>query len=151
MILNRNVGEQEKMWVCMTATALVHEFIHHHHHPYQRQHHMFHGNLCVNTCGPKRNGRHFADDNFKCILFNDKFGFRSLNFVPFGSNWQEASINSNNDFAPKRRQSIFLTNYFIVYSRIYASHCFNESIYLQNRKALVTLNYIKGDRIQLVA
>ena len=39
----------------------------------------------LNSSAPKQNGRHFADDVFKCIFVNGKFGILiqiSLNFVP---------------------------------------------------------------------
>ena len=40
-----------------------------------------------NTLRPRQNGRHFADDIFKCIFLNEKFGIWnkiSLKFVPKG-------------------------------------------------------------------
>ena len=43
--------------------------------------------LVVNALRPRQNGRHFADDNFKCILFNDNVWImikNSLKFVPKG-------------------------------------------------------------------
>ena len=42
----------------------------------------------VNSLGPRQNGRHFADDIFRCILFNENVWIPikiSLNFVPRGS------------------------------------------------------------------
>ena len=30
---------------------------------------------CINTLRPRGNGRHFADDNFKCISLNENFEF----------------------------------------------------------------------------
>ena len=39
----------------------------------------------VNTLRPRQNGRHFADDNFKCILLNENVWImvkNSLKFVP---------------------------------------------------------------------
>ena len=41
----------------------------------------------VNSSPPRRNGRHFADDIFKCIFVNEKFRILikiSLKFVPRG-------------------------------------------------------------------
>ena len=41
----------------------------------------------INTLRPRQNGRHFADDIFKCIFFNENVWFPikiSLNFVPKG-------------------------------------------------------------------
>ena len=48
--------------------------------------------LCFNTLRPRQNGRHFADDMFKCIFFNENVLIPieiSLKFVPKGS------INNN--------------------------------------------------------
>ena len=42
---------------------------------------------CVNTLRPRQNGRHFADDIFKCIFFNENVWILikiSLKFVPKG-------------------------------------------------------------------
>ena len=42
----------------------------------------------INSSPPGQNGRHFADNLFKCILVNEKFCISiriSLNFVPKGS------------------------------------------------------------------
>ena len=41
----------------------------------------------VNTLGPRQNGRHFADDIFKCIFLNENVWISikiSLQFVPLG-------------------------------------------------------------------
>ena len=46
------------------------------------------GVLVVNTLGPRQNGRHFADDIFKCIFVNENVWIPikiSLKFVPKGS------------------------------------------------------------------
>ena len=43
---------------------------------------------CVNTLRPRQNGRHFADDMFKCIFLNENLWIPieiSLTFVPKGS------------------------------------------------------------------
>ena len=43
--------------------------------------------LCVNTLRPRQNARHFADDTFKHIFFNENFRISikiSLKFVPKG-------------------------------------------------------------------
>ena len=43
--------------------------------------------ICVNSLKPRQNGRHFADDIFKCIFLNENVWFLkkiSLNFVPKG-------------------------------------------------------------------
>ena len=46
-----------------------------------------HCKICVNTLRPRRNGRHFADDNFKCIYLNANILISNtlwLKFVPNG-------------------------------------------------------------------
>ena len=43
---------------------------------------------CINTLGPKQNGRQFADDIFNCIFFNENVLIQmkmSLKFVPKGA------------------------------------------------------------------
>ena len=42
---------------------------------------------CINTLRPRQNGRHFADDIFKCIFLNENTSISiniSLKFVPQG-------------------------------------------------------------------
>ena len=42
---------------------------------------------CVNTLRPRQDGRHFADDIFKCIFLNENVSIAikiSLKFVPKG-------------------------------------------------------------------
>ena len=46
-----------------------------------------HSQLTVNTLRPRQNGRHFADDIFKCIFLNENVWIPikiSLKFVPHG-------------------------------------------------------------------
>ena len=50
---------------------------------------------------PEQNGRHFADDIFKCIFMNEKFCI-SID--------KKVSIGSGNGLAPNRRQAITWTN-----------------------------------------
>ena len=48
----------------------------------------FIGPQCMNSLSPRQNGRHFADDIFKCIFLNANVRISikiSLNFVPKGS------------------------------------------------------------------
>ena len=43
--------------------------------------------MCINTLRPRQNGRHFADDTFKCIFLNESVWITiksSLKFVPRG-------------------------------------------------------------------
>ena len=61
----------------------------------------------VNTLRSRQNGRHFADDIFKCIFFNENVSVAikfSLKFVPNGP------INNIPALAPSRRQAIIRTN-----------------------------------------
>ena len=49
---------------------------------------LIHAGIKVNTLRPRQNGRHFADDIFKCIFLNENFWIPikiSLKFVPKGS------------------------------------------------------------------
>ena len=44
--------------------------------------------FCLNTLRPRQNGRHFADDMFKCVFLNENIWISiriSLNLVPNGS------------------------------------------------------------------
>ena len=62
-----------------------------------------------NILRPRQNGRHFADDIFKCISLNGHVYISieiSLEFVPPGSNQQYFIIGSNNGLAQARRQAI---------------------------------------------
>ena len=66
--------------------------------------------LPVNTLSLRQNGRHFADNPFKCIFLNENVGISikiSLNFV---TACQYSSIGSDNDLAPTRRLAIIWTN-----------------------------------------
>ena len=75
-----------------------------------------------NTLGPRRNGRHFPDDIFECIFFNENVWILlriSLKFVP--------NIWINN--IPALVQ-IMLNQLWFVYWRIYASLGLNESTML---------------------
>ena len=49
--------------------------------------HTWEGSLCINSLRPRQNGRHFADDIFKCIFLNENVWILikiSLKFVPYG-------------------------------------------------------------------
>ena len=55
------------------------------------------GHGVLKRISPGQNGRHFADDLFRCIFANEKFciSIRILfKFVPKGFNWQLGSIGS---------------------------------------------------------
>ena len=67
-----------------------------------------HSTPCVNTLRRGQNGRHFADDNFKCVFLSEDMWISmniSLKFVP-----QYSSIASDNGLAPIRRQAIIWIN-----------------------------------------
>ena len=52
-----------------------------------RYHNLNQGWQCINTLRPRQNGRHFPDDNFRCIFVNENFYILiklSLKFVPNG-------------------------------------------------------------------
>ena len=68
---------------------------------------------CVNTLRPRQDGRHFADDIFKCIFLNENFLIVikiSLKFVPKGPINNIPTIGSDNCLAPARLQAIIWTN-----------------------------------------
>ena len=84
-----------------------------------------------NTLRPRQNGRHVADNIFKCIFLNENIwipiNISSLNFVPHGLiDSQYGSIGSDNGLAPTRRQAIIWTNDGQVWWRVYASLGLNE-------------------------
>ena len=84
--------------------------------------------LGINTLRPTQNSRHFADNTFKCIFFNDNLNFE-WNFTEICSlwfDWQYDSIGSDNGLAPNRRQAITWTNVGMFYLRINASLGLNE-------------------------
>ena len=68
----------------------------------------------INTLRPRQNGRHFADDIFKCIFLKENIWIPikiSLKFVPKGSiNNIPACIGLDNGLVPSRRQAIIWTN-----------------------------------------
>ena len=82
----------------------------------------------VNTLGPRENGRHSADDIFKCILLNENVWITIKNSLKFVSKrpiinipalvqimtWRRQGdkplSGSDNDLAPSRRQAIIWTN-----------------------------------------
>ena len=70
--------------------------------------------LSILTHHPKQNGRHLADDIFRCIFLNEneKLVFRSkCHWSLFlRSNWQLPSICLDNGLAPNRRQTIIWNN-----------------------------------------
>ena len=82
----------------------------------------------VNTLRPRQNGRHFADDIFKCIFLNENTSISiniSLKFVPQGR------INNIPALVPIMawRQSgdkPYLNQWWRVYWRIYTSPGLNE-------------------------
>ena len=80
---------------------------------------------------PRQNGRHFADNIFKCIFLNENVWILIENFTGVcseGSNWEYSIIGSDNGLALIRRQAIICTNECIGYWWIYASLGLNESI-----------------------
>ena len=80
-----------------------------------------------NTLSTRQNVRHFAEDIFKCIFFNEN-NFNS-NFIEVccqGSNYQYASIGSENGLALNRQLAIIWTKGGLVYWCIYASLTLNE-------------------------
>ena len=82
----------------------------------------------VNTLRPRQNGRHFADDIFKCIFLNENVWISikiSLKFVPKGP---INNIPVLVQIMAWRRQatSHYLDQWWFVHWRIYASLGLNE-------------------------
>ena len=80
------------------------------------------GWISLNKLRPRQNGRHFADDNSKCIFLNENVYISikiSMIFFSYGSNWQHSIIGSDNGLAPNRRQAIIWTNDGLCCRRIY--------------------------------
>ena len=66
----------------------------------------------LNILRPRQNGRHFADDIFKCIFLTENVWISmniSLKFVP-KVQINNSSIGSDNGLAPTRWQAIVRTN-----------------------------------------
>ena len=66
-----------------------------------------------NTLRPRQNGRHFADDIFKCIFLTENTQILlkiSLEFVPKVRINNIPSIGSDNGLAPARQKAIIWTN-----------------------------------------
>ena len=87
--------------------------------------------LCWSPLG--QNGRHFADDIFRCIFVNEKFCILikiSLKFVPKGPIDNNPVLVQNNGLAPKRRQAIIWTNAHPIHWRVYVTlvELINKSI-----------------------
>ena len=80
-----------------------------------------------NTLRQRQNGRHFPEDNFKCISVNENVSILiklSLKFVPKGPIHNNfPALISDNGLAPTRRQAIISTNDC---KFIDASLCLNE-------------------------
>ena len=78
------------------------------------------GICCINSSLPGQNGRHFVDDNFKCICMNESFVFW------LKSHWSlllrvQLTITQHHGLAPNRRRAIIWTNADSINWRIYAT------------------------------
>ena len=103
---------------------------------------------------PGQNGRHFADDIFRCIFVKEKFCIMikiSLKFVPKGPVGNNLSNGLDNGLAPNMRQAIIWTNADPVHWRIYAARGGDESIGAMFRTELgASLYFRQYDQSQLV-
>ena len=94
--------------------------------------------LCVNTLRPRQNGRHFADDMFKCIFLNENVWIPieiSLTFVPKGPiNNIPALVQIMAWCRPGK--SHYLKQWWLIYRRIYASLGLSELICVSNSAGL---------------
>ena len=71
-----------------------------------------------------QNGRHFADNIFRCIFVNEKIYILtkiSLKFVPKGPLDNKPSIGLDNGLAPNKRQAIIWTNAELIHWHIYGT------------------------------
>ena len=78
----------------------------------------------VNTLRPRQDGCHFCRQHVQMHFLEWKYLNYDENFIEVcsqGSNWQYASIGSDNGSAPNRRQAIIWTNDDLGYRCINAS------------------------------
>ena len=83
---------------------------------------------CVNTLRPKRNGRHFPDDFFKCFSWMKMYKFRlRFHWILFWrvrltifQHWLRLRLGAD------KAASYYLNLWWLVYWRIYASLGLNE-------------------------
>ena len=67
--------------------------------------------LIINTLRPRQNGRHFADDTFKCIFLNENELIPTKNLLKFVPKGPINNIPTLDDgLAPFRRQAIIWIN-----------------------------------------
>ena len=76
---------------------------------------------------------------FQIIFFNDT---KSIEICSLGSNWQYASIGSDNGLAPTRRQAFIWSNDDRIDRRIYASPGLNDVAKVKNNRSTITLHYL---------
>ena len=84
---------------------------------------LIHALLSVNSSPPGQNGRHFADDIFRCIWVNESFVFW-LKFHWGLLLWAQFTIpiiGLDNGLTPNRRQVIIWTNVDQIHWRMYAA------------------------------
>ena len=85
----------------------------------------------INTLRPRKNGRHFPDDIFKCILLNESVWVSvkiSLTFVPNGPINYILALVQIMAWRTGQATSHYLNQWWLFYLRIYASLGLNESI-----------------------
>ena len=94
----------------------------------------------INTLRPRQNGRHFADDFFKCIFLYENVWFSiniSLKFFPKGPikifRWCHGADQAT---------SHYLNQWWLVYWRIYTSRGLNELTHRPMRNVVLVLEYV---------
>ena len=93
---------------------------------------------CFNTLRPRQNGRHFADDIFKCIFLNENVWIplkTSLAFVPKGP------INNIPTLVQVMATSHYLNQWWLIYRRIFASLGLNELMILNTFICTKSVNW----------
>ena len=86
----------------------------------------------VNTLRPRQNGRHFPDDIFKCIFFNENISISiqiSLKFVPKGPINNIPALVQISWLVADQSTSHYLSQWWFVYWRIFASLGLTELIW----------------------
>ena len=78
-------------------------------------------NQSIKHISPWKNGRHFADDIFRCIFVNEKFCVSIKISVKFVKGPIDNNSVIDNGLAPNRRQAITWTNADSIHWRIYAA------------------------------
>ena len=103
-----------------------------HYENFRNKFHVIVGIYCFlfNTLRPRQNGRHFANDIFKCIVLNENVWISikiSLRFVPKGPIINIPALFQIMAFGAVQATSHYLNQWWLIYRRIYVSLGLNDS------------------------